>query len=1162
LPHIRWSEWTVPPFDDAELALALQQIGVSRNELPSDILKLVRKPRYFDLAVRHRAAMADNGDVTVARLIYEDWRDRESRRAGLPSETDFQSVIMDLALKHREGRKTLEKHDILDAVGSTGNRDALLHELETGGVLVQDGRHWRVDPSRLTLGFGLLLAERLRDQVSMQDPAEVLASLMEPQPDIDLKAAILENATLHSLETPAFPTSIRSVLLAGWLTHRNPAILAEHSVAAYFPLDPSAYLNAAERIWADPTDDGWAEQLLRSAYGRWSGTSSFVGEFARAFERWLGFVHVDGSPVAVQPEDRPSRRTAVAAILGKQLLPGPFEYAGTNLTAIEDEGLLRLGRVALAIISEGDRRPYIRALTTAFVADALMQCPDRLDLCRWIIRTSREDLWRLLEPEARRLITIGSRTTLQAAYRLLGSVGTGRALELREQLPEEDLFPESPLLHQREADPCVAGFAWRTEDCARCAARDDVPPHLMAQQLEKCVRNPDFKVPEATCQRLVTFLREIDASRIWSGPSTTEQEHRLDTVEPAISSCNPGALGALVRAVAREVPKRNGLALRQLAFQLQDYRLLLSADELTPIRQAWDQLRLNISDDRENERAEWALFELAIQDLSAEEQLDRLIERSSSALVLTRFRRHFKPIAWPAVSERLGRTSEPTEIARILFFAGANAGPVDRIAGKNLSQYVTHPDRDVRYLALRLLYVGNLEEDAPAVVSSDWHFDGQDERAVHEDHWGSLVLARWGHGLRYDELRTRIEPTLLGRAVANRGSAAEEIERYAQDLDHVWSQIGIEAPASDSVPAIEVRSRSVARTDELELPGLADSAFSRSVTFLSRHASWGGHVSEAPSTDFLKAPSDDDLQQLQVALRETLASQRKARNLWFAQRFDPACLVDVIRLKPELVSKWIGEPIGYGEHITQRVWAARSFYEALCEVLLTEDPKRGVELYNFLRDHSGAVQFVEHGTRIPLLDYALFEAKQGSEVQALWDQRLENAQSDRDLLVISMLARAGQAGSWLSTRLASDLASDNPFQKTRAILLQGFLDSPMPPLGPIPGASDVIEWQQDQHRRALKNWRNSQWAQVWFKRFGSAASNDTAVGAFRLFLSCVDSRFSLWRMGAVADLPDDRYRFVLTSESEIERAISKNEDDLRKHFLGMRVADRQVWPWT
>jgi hypothetical protein len=96
--------------------------------------------------------------------------------------------------------------------------------------------------------------------------------------------------------------------------------------------------------------------------------------------------------IAIQPEDRSSRKLALSAMLGNEPAAGPFEYAGTNLIAVDDEGLLRVGRVALSIISTEDRRPYVRAITASYVADALMQFPGKLDICRWIVRTAPFEL--------------------------------------------------------------------------------------------------------------------------------------------------------------------------------------------------------------------------------------------------------------------------------------------------------------------------------------------------------------------------------------------------------------------------------------------------------------------------------------------------------------------------------------------------------------------------------------------------------------------------------------------------------------------------------------------------------------------------------------------------------------------------------------------------
>jgi hypothetical protein len=179
----------------------------------------------------------------------------------------------------------------------------------------------------------------------------------------------------------------------------------------------------------------------------------------------------------------------------------------------------------------------------------------------------------------------------------------------------------------------------------------------------------------------------------------------------------------------------------------------------------------------------------------------------------------------------------------------------------------------------------------------------------------------------------------------------------------------------------------------------------------------------------------------------------------------------------------------------------------------------------------------------------------------LWDEYLESASSDRDLLVLAGLAQAGSAGPWLEGRLAAGLTSDNPFRKTRAVLLRGFLDSAEAPQEPSAAPTDAIDWQREQHERALEYWRYNRWAKTWFQRFVSEGPESDALGAFRLFLRCVDGRYQLWRRSAMIGITDHRLRFLASCDDQIERAIRKNEEDLRKQFLGMRVAERQVWPW-
>ena len=81
----------------------------------------------------------------------------------------------------------------------------------------------------------------------------------------------------------------------------------------------------------------------------------------------------------------------------------------------------------------------------------------------------------------------------------------------------------------------------------------------------------------------------------------------------------------------------------------------------------------------------------------------------------------------------------------------------------------------------------------------------------------------------------------------------------------------------------------------------------------------------------------------------------------------------MIRARPDLLISWLeGDSDNDADVVSKRMWLARSFYEAPCEVLLSEQPVLGAALYTKLKENAGAVRFLERGTEIPLLDHALF----------------------------------------------------------------------------------------------------------------------------------------------------------------------------------------------
>ena len=165
LRHLRTVTHTLSSYDDEELDTALAHHSLSRHDVSDDLLPLIRKPRYFDLMVKHRERMAESGDVTVARLIYEDWRDRLQRKGHLGLDDDaFQDLIRDLASRHLEGQDYVKERDLDALLPSYWDKQAIVEELRTGGILQGKGSHYQVDEHLLIHGFGLLLVDQLEKE--------------------------------------------------------------------------------------------------------------------------------------------------------------------------------------------------------------------------------------------------------------------------------------------------------------------------------------------------------------------------------------------------------------------------------------------------------------------------------------------------------------------------------------------------------------------------------------------------------------------------------------------------------------------------------------------------------------------------------------------------------------------------------------------------------------------------------------------------------------------------------------------------------------------------------------------------------------------------------------------------------------------------------------
>jgi hypothetical protein len=839
------------------------------------------------------------------------------------------------------------------------------------------------------------------------------------------------------------------------------------------------------------------------------------------------------------------------------------------MTLVEDDGLLSLGRAALAVISHEARGRYVHAIVAGCLAEAIMGFPEKYDLFAWVLRTSPESVWTEIEREVSSLITQGSLPALQAARRLLSYEGSAAAATLAASLPE-DLFPRYSLDELYEHDPCASGFTWRREDRARCAQRTDLEPQWLARQLKPCCIDPNLEVPPDLGERLAPLAEGIPVESLWISLVMTSEQHLLEEIEPALSAYAPEAIAGLIRRVAQQIGSREGLPLRQAAINLRDYAPLLTPNEVEALSATWQQLVAKSSAWTDDELlAESFLFTTLLHHMSPQEQLTRLLGRPQNAHDLLQFECIFRPVAdWNELLSAIEGASDATTLRRLLWFAACSAQHASGHFAVSLCRFLTHADSFMRSLVLRVLYGAKQAEATTQIIKSLWAWDSGHH--PEENHWGSLILCEQGQELSWAELRCRVHPNWLGYALERRGAQPAEIRQYGKDLHHVWERLCSDVPEiPPDFPGVELDSSDIHDASEVTRLSLSQSQFTRSVTFVGRTAYWGGRLNgDYSQLEQFNSPDYGDRQRtLMVAMEKVIEEQRQAGNELFARYFRANGLAEVISDCPDEIHDMVAAALAETTQADKLVWRARSLYEGLCSRLLVQQPELGVQLHRKLESTARGIRYQKAGTRITWTDYGLFAATPSPAVEEEWERRLAECTSDRALLEVVLAAQAGTAIEWLRLRIMHDLQPQPQWKCARALMLLAFLDDAQAEtLLRNFIASNASPWLADIADDCLHLWKRNSWAKHWFRLFLKEQTETKAWAVFRLFLECVDSRFYHWVDAVLKDTANldgahPRMSYLRQQWGEIEKSSEKNEKELVKTYLTEKILDNSAWPW-
>lgn len=1161
--------WKLGCFDDQELDTALALYDMHRTAFRPDVLPLLAKPRYFEMARRLHGRI-EAGGVTVERLIYESWRSMYENKLGESRRLDqdeFLALIRNLAEEQKERAQTRTHEFAAHLPPGPWQADDVLGELTSARMVKNQGGKLMLQPYHLALGLGLLLAEAVEIGCENNPGGldEIIAKHTADQAEMDLEVRIRGMALYHAMRYDDFPDLGRVALLRAWVESRNIAPEDLRHAAAYLPLRPRAFLEMAVDLWGS-IDNREVQDAFMAGFLKYERLEPVRRALIPAFAEWLGYFHLDGFQ-ATYSDDlvklKEGHRQVVERVGGELGAGASVERFGYRLTATHNAGLLRLGQVAAAVISHTDVSIYARAVATGLMAEAIMggSAIEFHWLCRIASPAAVAELTRL----GQELQALGQPTTLLAARHIFSALGTAESLRLWSEIPAV-FRPPNPNKQFYEDHQCDALFRWSEDNYLACLSHPRLHPDFIAKQLRDVALNPGLALPEAARAGLGLAGAEIDLSKVGQYHADTGEMHQFEAIEPALCAYAPQRYADLIRALVEEMPKRSGVSRHMLAWHIYDHLPVLGATSRHVIEIAWEG-SINSSEE-EDVPAEYLLYSMLLFDLSPQEPFAWVLKRAQIDGYFREYEPRFRPLAsadFSIVESALAGLAPggPTRpICAMLGYLDATVVNLSDTLRTQVLQHFTAGDRAVRGFCLSLVFHTRDQSAADTIIAQGWRCTGEGSH-WREDIWGSLLLCHFAVDLPYLELAGRIAPEWWGYAVAQRGHRAEDLAAYAQLLDRTWRHIAGLPDAVDReghAPKVDVRMDQGLRMD------MPSADFPNNTTSYFNNQAWGGTSGTPPPNQLEMGVGQEQHTKAHQAayqqVMEQIKSQQQQGNPWFASSFHDGQLRHVVALDRANWRDWIAPVLSETKAGRTLLALCRGFYEKLAVALLDFAPDAGEKLFRIVRRNQW-VQLNEGESGLPILLRDLFAAPDSSVVNTLRRELLDACDTDYALFELALLAQLGGQESWLIEEIDRRLASPWNFDQARGLTLLGFARSTEAEVRIARFTETQPDsWLQKVAESALRLHRRVTWARHWFTCFVEEPDRVSAWAAFRLFLACVDRRYLVW-------LPESRLKeveawkadAVAANRATIRKAAEKNEKDWKDRFLSHKTKPRQIWPW-
>ena len=1147
----------VAPFDDNEFAAALIGLDHADVERLRRVGPLARKPRYLATAMQVVRELQVGEDLTIERLYYEVMNRQARTRTDYPlGGRDFEEVLRHLA---QLASDRVRAQDVVAGLPLADSSGDILRELASGGVLRRSSSSGYVVEERyLVEGMSLLLVDILRTNAgTIEAHRDRIAQWLSDTHRFPLTAKICAAASVRALMDTDVPAEATAAIVLEFVhcTNAEPGSLEGVLLQAARLVD--VLCEVCERLWSELGVDHAVEHVILKGLVLAAADPHRQGRLKARLTYWAGLIHPSGE----HERDASGPNAAAVGDRVAQIAPsvGPVSGlgGGVPLTRVEDQRLVRLGRLALAVVSFSDRRFFYPVLVTSLAADAVM-ASSRSVVVHWILASSRQPLADLVQASLGTFAGLSSSEASRVQRSLVRAVA---APELATQLHALNDQASRPPINDRLARISRTPTSQELPDYLMDL---EVPAHWRLGKAKVVASDPSASYPSAFVEELRAAVRSFNGRARRQGLYTADPDYSWESYEPILCRVDPDLLQAKLLEFVNDIRERTGERLYAWVFAADGLTHLLGSVEIASVRHAWDALNTRSTDLSKNERfAEAMLLCMLLAHASPPEQVDMLSARRDGAHPLARVCSRFKSFSSTeeeaAIAARIGASSKT--LTAVLWFASEQAGLNDAVWFEPVHRGLASASTVDRGLALQL--ASRLSSQTQERLVSDVNVRSPEACAL-ERLYGTLLLLEHADGPVLGVLaRCDLGECchLVGRPQTCR---RDEVLQAFASLVLDWLRRRVH-PAPETPTSLPIAVHDPSTSDHPWAAVSVDwSKQDNSISFRSEMTVWGG-LPQGESGALARAFGGDDghSEELQAALRSALDAAQQGGDWGFASFWSDDTLIGLVQAEPRFlpeVEALLREAVA-----RQALHAVVPFATALCRSLLPNRSTDALRLLAVIGDERSFVTDVDGWSGEKLFDLAMFSAPESDEMRAKWLKLLEDAKNDAELLLCSEQLVASGNGSWLHALAMRELTANATYHRRRAILLlaasaaddQVFDRGVASTNAELCGLDDVVAL-------ARRYRETARWMAHWI---GEGMRAGSALGAYcsaRLLLLCADRR--VWRLLASARREAAasglRPAFLdILSHDDIKNAVKRNDSDGRKTLLGLKICEHDAAPW-